>query len=249
VKNKNGGHNDPRGFRDGTTHLGSGSHSRQTAVLDREMPEDDVTGMIAYLDVLTCMLSDGAGGGDGRGHDSRRGTDALFQSRVAWLEQRSGCDLLDQLLRLHANPVPATLKAQLLRCVHAIAVTDAGSANEVWGLLEQQAVLQSNDHPGGGRLRSGEGKVSGVPRPSVTPLLVTPRRTTRTRVTRTTATRRYPTRVRTTRTVPSLTFPPVGGVTRGGTAPPRGGTAPPRRRGSACRKTCGKPSSTTKPFS
>ena len=159
MKNKNGGHNDPRGFRDGTTHLGSGSHSRQTAVLDREMPEDDVTGMIAYLDVLTCMLSDGAGGGDGRGHDSRRGTDALFQSRVAWLEQRSGCDLLDQLLRLHANPVPATLKAQLLRCVHAIAVTDAGSANEVWGLLEQQAVLQSNDHPGGGEVaqRRGEG--------------------------------------------------------------------------------------------
>ena len=161
MKNKNGGYNDPRGFRDGPTRLGSGSHSRQTAVLDREMPEDDVTGMIAYLDVLTCVLSDGAGAGrgDGRGHDSRRGTDALFQSRVAWLEQRSGCDLLDQLLRLHANPVPATLKAQLLRCVHAIAVTDAGSANEVWGLLEQQAVLQSNDLPGGGEVaqRRAEG--------------------------------------------------------------------------------------------
>lgn len=107
----------------------------------REMPEADMLGMMAYLEVLSSVLSSSG---------TSSGSNADQMARVGWLEQRSQCSLLDLLLRLYSNPVPSRLKAQLLKCVSSIGVSsgDVSTANEVWQRMEQCAILQSEGGAG-----------------------------------------------------------------------------------------------------
>ena len=78
-----------------------------SARIDREMPEADARGMVAYLEVLTNCL----GGGE------QKVSPVEARDRVAWLSQRCAevqgppGSFLDALMRLHANPVPSRLKA------------------------------------------------------------------------------------------------------------------------------------------
>ena len=84
---------------------------------DREMPEADVQGLTAYLGLLASLLT---------------GTNPAEASRwIAWIEGRYGVELLDQLMRLHANPVPARLKAALLECVGAVGARPPGGGGRV----------------------------------------------------------------------------------------------------------------------
>jgi nuclear pore complex protein Nup205 len=109
---------------------------------DREMPEADVQGMVAYLDVLTRCL----GGGDGdepRSSSRVSASGAEARDRVAWLSQRCGGSFLDALMRLHANPVPSRLKAALLKCAGAAAGDSAAGAAEAWARMEAAAILQT----------------------------------------------------------------------------------------------------------
>ena len=106
---------------------------------DREMPEADVQGLTAYLGLLASLLT---------------GTNPAEASRwIAWIEGRYGAELLDQLMRLHANPVPARLKAALLECVGAVGGASAEAAADVWSRMEAATILQTREGPGPERAR------------------------------------------------------------------------------------------------
>ena len=106
---------------------------------DREMPEADVQGLAAYLGLLASLLT---------------GTNPAEASRwIAWIEGRYGAELLDQLMRLHANPVPARLKAALLECVGAVGGASAEAAADVWSRMEAATILQTREGPGPERAR------------------------------------------------------------------------------------------------
>ena len=111
-----------------------------SARIDREMPEADARGMVAYLEVLTNCL----GGGE------QKVSPVEARDRVAWLSQRCAevqgppGSFLDALMRLHANPVPSRLKAALLACAGAASGDGAAGAAETWARMEAAAILQTN---------------------------------------------------------------------------------------------------------
>ena len=118
---------------------------------DREMPEADVQGLAAYLGLLASLLT---------------GTNPAEASRwIAWIEGRYGVELLDQLMRLHANPVPARLKAALLECVGAVGGASAEAAADVWSRMEAATILQTREGPGPARARDLNGFPTGETRP------------------------------------------------------------------------------------
>ena len=130
-----GGEDDP-----GFGAAGGGSAPPPPAI-DREMPEADVQGLTAYLGLLASLLT---------------GTNPAEASRwIAWIEGRYGVELLDQLMRLHANPVPARLKAALLECVGAIGGASAEAAADVWSRMEAEAILQTGRARVDGGLHDG----------------------------------------------------------------------------------------------
>jgi nuclear pore complex protein Nup205 len=122
----------------------------KSARIDREMPEADARGMVAYLEVLTNCL----GGGE------QKVSPAEARDRVAWLSQRCAevqgppGSFLDALMRLHANPVPSRLKAALLACAGAASGDGAAGAAETWARMEAAAILQTNANTGGGGAHS-----------------------------------------------------------------------------------------------
>ena len=116
---------------------------------DREMPEADVQGLTAYLGLLASLLT---------------GTNPAEASRwIAWIEGRYGAELLDQLMRLHANPVPARLKAALLECVGAVGGASAEAAADVWSRMEAATILQTREGPGPGPERARDRDPNGFP--------------------------------------------------------------------------------------
>ena len=94
-------------------------------------------GLTAYLGLLASLLT---------------GTNPAEASRwIAWIASgRHGAELLDQLMRLHANPVPARLKAALLECVGAVGGASAEAAADVWSRMEAATILQTREGPGPG---------------------------------------------------------------------------------------------------
>ena len=108
-------------------------------------------GLAAYLGLLASLLT---------------GTNPAEASRwIAWIEGRYGVELLDQLMRLHANPVPARLKAALLECVGAVGGASAEAAADVWSRMEAATILQTREGPGPERARDPNGFPTGETRP------------------------------------------------------------------------------------
>ena len=107
---------------------GGDSPADVAANVEREMPEADMQGLVAYLGLLTALMTSAS--------------PAEGAQWTTWLEGRYGLHILDSLLRLHANPVPSKLKAALLDAVGAVGGHTPAGAAEIWSRMEAAMVLQ-----------------------------------------------------------------------------------------------------------